>query len=212
MIFHYSFGVIMLHVPNHLLLLPPTLGLILALSEQAVQAQFLSQAEAPTETKPNPDQPSLTPPKIPVNKAPAEETRPSPLRRHIGIGGSIGVSGDNTGLSEGGFTIMTRTDLNDWLSIRGTNVFGSTRNDNALALTVNLPVRSESGDAKLIPFVGGGVLISSESFLNNTIVRGLVTGGIDVPLSRRFTATTSVNVGFTEETSVGVRLGVMYGF
>jgi hypothetical protein len=60
--------------------------------------------------------------------------------------------------------------------------------------------------------VGGGVLISSKSLFNDMIVRGLVTGGIDVPLSRRFTATTGVNVGFTNPASVGVRLGVIFGF
>lgn len=159
----------------------------------------------PTDRTPDDETPSN-------EKKPNDETQPRRLRRYIGIGGSIGLDGDNTGLSEGGFAILTRNDLNDSLSIRSANVFGSSRTDRTVALTVNLPVRSSAGQIKLIPFVGGGLLISSKSFFDDVIVRGLVAGGIDLPLSRRFTATTSVTVGFTDTVNVGVQLGVMYGF
>jgi hypothetical protein len=195
-----------------LFLISLSMALILMESDRAVQAQSLPQTQAPTEAMPDSDQPSPSPSVTPSNEMSAEQTQPRQPRQHIGIGGSIGVSGEDTGLSEGGVAIITRNDLNDRLSIRGTTVFGDTRSDSAVALTVNFPVRSESGDVRLIPFAGGGLLISSESLLNDVIVRGLVTGGIDVPLSRRFTATTAVNVGFTDTANVGVRLGVMYGF
>ncbi|NJM69728.1 MAG: hypothetical protein HC862_05600 [Scytonema sp. RU_4_4] len=186
--------------------------LMMTLGDRAVQAQSSQAIETPTETMPNSDQPSPSPSVTPANETPAKETKPRRSRRFIGVGGSIGMSGEDTGLSEGGFAMMTRTDLSDRLSIRGTTVFGNTRTDNAIALTVNFPIPSGSGEARLIPFAGGGVLISSESFFNDVIVRGLVTGGIDVPLSRRFIITTAVNVGFTDTTNIGVRLGVMYGF
>jgi hypothetical protein len=186
--------------------------LILTWGNCTAQAQSLAQTETNIETFPNSDQPSSSPNTTPASQTAADQTQPRQPRRHIGVRGSIGVSGEDTGLSEGGFAIMTRNDLNDRLSIRGTNVFGSTRSDNAVALTLNFPVRSSSGEAQLIPFVGGGVLISSESFFDDVIVRTLVTGGIDVPLSRRLTATSAVNVGFTDTANVGVRLGVMYGF
>ena len=209
------------------------LALILSLGDRTIQAQSLPQTETNTETPPNPDRssplPSVTPSnETPVDETPADETpadetpsnekkppdetQPRRFRRYIGIGGSIGLSGDNTGLSEGGLAILTRNDLNDSLSIRSANVFGSSRTDRTVALTVNLPVRSSSGQVKLIPFVGGGLLISSKSFFDDVIVRGLVAGGIDLPLSRRFTATTSVTVGFTDTANVGVQMGVMYGF
>jgi hypothetical protein len=178
--------------------------------DRAVQAQSLSQNEPPANALPTSDQPM---PSVPLsNEAPDEPTRPRQPRRFVGMGGSIGVSGEDTGSSEGGFAVMTRNDLNERLSIRGTTVFGSSRTDNTVALTVNFPVRAASGETKLVPFVGGGVLISSESLFNDVIIRGLVTGGVDLPLSRRFVATTAVNVGFTDTTNIGVRLGVMYGF
>jgi hypothetical protein len=215
-----------------LFLISLSMALILMEGNRVVHAQLLPPTEAPSEAQPKPEQPAPSPTPVnttpaeptqphhpdqpapsptPVNTTPAEPTQPRPLRQYIGIGGNIGVSG-NTGLSEGGFATMSRFDLNDLLSIRGTSVFGSTRSDNAMALTVNFPIRSRSGEVRLIPFVGGGVLISSKSLFDDVIVRGLVTGGIDVPLSRRFTATAAVNFGFTDTANIGVRLGVMYGF
>ncbi len=175
-----------------------------------VQAQSMHEASA--EASPNSNQLSSSPDHTPADEAPVEPAQTRQLRHFVGIGGSIGAGGEDTGLSEGGFAIITRRDLNDRLSIRSTNVFGSTRNDNAMALTVSFPVQSRSGEVRLIPFVGGGVLISSKSFFEDVLVRGLVTGGVDLPLSRRFTATTAINVGFIDTTSVGIRLGVMYGF
>jgi hypothetical protein len=183
--------------------------LIWMVGNHAVQAQSSPLTEPSTRATPNPDQPSPT---TPANETPTEQTQSRPLRNQIGIGGSLGVSGSNTGLSEGGFAILTKNDLNDFLSLRGTTVFGDTRTDNTLALTANIPIRFRSGDFQLVPFMGGGVLISSKSVFNDMIVRGLVTGGIDIPISQRFTFTTSVNVGFTEKTSVGVQLGIMYQF
>jgi hypothetical protein len=196
------------------------MALILTLGEQVVQAQS-SQTAVNAETSSRLAQPSPSPDVTPSDVTPsdatpsdetAEPTESRQPRNFIGVGGSIGLSGEDIGLSESGFAIMNRKDLNDRLSIRGANVFGSTRNDNTIALTVNFPVRSSSGETQLIPFVGGGLLISSKGLFNDVLVRGLATGGIDVPLSRRFTATSAVNVGFTDPVAVGVGLGVMYGF
>jgi hypothetical protein len=195
-----------------LLLIVLSTNLIVMGSDRAVQAQSLQQLQAPIQARLDSDQPLPDSSATPSDDTSAEQPQPRRLRQHVGAGGNIGVSGEDTGLSEGGLAIMTRNDLNDVLSIRGTTVFGNTRTDNAIALTVNFPIRSTSGEVQLIPYAGGGLLISSKSLFNDVIVRGLVTGGIDVPLSRRFTITTAVNVGFTDTTNVGVRLGVMYGF
>jgi hypothetical protein len=184
--------------------------LLLHFGDRSVHAQSSPQIEAPPDAAPDPNN-SVPPLGIPSETSAEPPQRRQP-RRFVGVGGSIGVDGEDIGLSEGGFAVMTRNDLNDRLSIRGFTVFGSDRTDNTIALTVNFPVRSRSGAVKLSPFVGGGALISSTSLFENMIVRGLVTGGVDVPLSRRFVATTSVNVGFTDTTNVGVGLGLMYGF
>ncbi|MEB3216053.1 MAG: hypothetical protein VKN72_07350, partial [Nostocales cyanobacterium 94392] len=80
------------------------------------------------------------------------------------------------------------------------------------ALTVNFPVKTSSGQIKLVPFIGGGVLVRSKSIFEDITLRGLVMGGVDVPLSRRLTGTTRVNVGLFEKAEVGVQLGVGYNF
>jgi hypothetical protein len=81
-----------------------------------------------------------------------------------------------------------------------------------MALTFNMPIRSASGQVRVAPFVGGGALIATRSFFEDVWVRGLVTGGIDIPISKRFTATSAVNVGFTDRANMGVQIGVMYRF
>jgi hypothetical protein len=185
--------------------------LVLILGDQVVQAQSLTPTGTSDEATPN-SQPSPSPTVMPSDAPSTKQVQPRSQRNYIGIGGNIGISGDGKGLSHGGVAIIRNTHLSDSLSIRGITVFGGVRTDATFALTVNFPVRTSSGQVQLVPFVGGGMLLRSKSFFDDIIVRGLVTGGIDVPLSRRFTATAAVNVGFIEETNVGVQLGVAYNF
>jgi hypothetical protein len=201
----------MMQFSVRLVLIAFSTALMLHFGDRSVHAQSSPQIEVPPDATPAPND-SVPSPGTPSDETSGEPPQRRQPRRFVGVGGIIGVDGEDIGLSEGGFTVMTRNDLNDRLSIRGLTVFGSDRTDNTIALTVNFPIRSRSGAVKLSPFVGGGALISSTSLFENMIVRGLVTGGIDVPLSRRFVATTSVNVGFTDTTNVGVGLGLMYGF
>jgi hypothetical protein len=163
-------------------------------------------AETPVEGNPDPNQPADPPTATPTDEKPARKP-PRKLKNFVGVGGSIGISGNETGLSEGAAALINNRELNDSLSIRSVTVFGSKRTDRSVALTVNFPIRSKSKQIRLVPYVGGGALISSKGFLDDIIVRGLVTGGIDIPISRRFSATTSVNVGFADEPQVGVQIG-----
>jgi hypothetical protein len=169
--------------------------LVLSLGDGAVQAQSV-----PSEEIPNSSQPS------------SEQAKPRSLRNYIGITGNIGVSGDGEGLSQGGVAIIRKNDLSDSLSVRGVTILGGEQTDSTLALTVNFPIKSSSGRVQLTPFIGGGMLIRSKSIFQDITVRGLVTSGIDIPLSSRLTAITVVNVGFFEQSEVGVQLGVAYNF
>jgi hypothetical protein len=47
---------------------------------------------------------------------------------------------------------------------------------------------------------------------DDSTIGALITGGVDVPLSSQFTATAAVNVGFVDETEVGLLIGVGYTF
>lgn len=184
---------------------------VLLLGERAVLAQPLPPTSVPSEAIPNFSQPPF-PPTVLSNPPSTEKKKPRSLQNYIGITGNIGVSGSGQGLSQGGLAIIRKHDLSDSLSVRGITMFASDQTDTTLALTVNFPVRTSSGRVQFTPFIGGGMLVRSKSIFEDITVRGLVTGGIDVPLSRRFTATTVVNVGLFEKADVGVQLGLAYNF
>jgi hypothetical protein len=141
-----------------------------------------------------------------------EKKPPRKLKNFIGIGGNIGLSGNETGLSGGAATLMTRKNLNDRLSIRGFSTFFGKKTDNTVALTVNFPIYSQSKQVRFVPFIGGGALISSDGLFEDVRIRGLVTGGFDIPISRRISAVTSVSVGFTDNPQVGMQIGMGYNF
>jgi len=127
---------------------------------------------------------------------------------YVGVGGNIGFGG-RTDLGRGSFTAFSKIGLTDNLSARPA-IVASRRPAILLPVTVDFPVRSAvDGRVRVAPYVGGGAVISTGS---NSVVRGLVTGGVDVPLSNQFTANAGVNVGFLGKTEVGLQLGVGYNF
>ncbi|MBD2166951.1 S-layer homology domain-containing protein [Calothrix membranacea FACHB-236] len=130
---------------------------------------------------------------------------------YIGVGGNIGLTGANA-LSVGNFSVISKLGLTRNISVRPSAIFG----DNTLVLVpVTLDFRPQAepvtGQQRfpIAPFVGAGVAIDTSG---DTDIAAMVTGGIDVPLGSRFTATGSVNAAFFDETSVGLILGVGYNF
>ncbi len=127
---------------------------------------------------------------------------------YIGVGGNIGIGGD-TGIGEGSFSVISKVGLTRNLSVRPSVLFG----DNTtilLPVTLDFPARSlQITRYSVAPYIGGGAVISTG---DNSDVGLLLTGGIDVPITTQFTATAGVNVGFVDETDVGIMLGVGYNF
>jgi uncharacterized surface protein with fasciclin (FAS1) repeats len=151
----------------------------------------------------------------PPTGTPTGEVRPG--RRtlggpsYIGVGGNIGLSGTNS-LSVGNFSVVSKLGLTRNISVRPSAVFG----DSTLVLVpVTLDFASQAEPVTgqqqfpISPFVGAGVAIDTG---DDTDVAFMLTGGIDVPLGSRFTATGSVNAAFFNDTSVGLVLGVGYNF
>ena len=135
-----------------------------------------------------------------------------PTRSYAGLGGNIGIGGESTALSEGGFSLVGRTAFTENISLHTSTVFGDD-NIGAFALTFGLPIsKSSPNELELLyPFVGGGIAV--EDFFGDFEVDGLVTTGVDVPILKRITATVRLNVGFAEDdTDVGLLLGVGYNF
>ncbi|HEY9820566.1 MAG TPA: hypothetical protein V6D35_07270 [Candidatus Sericytochromatia bacterium] len=135
---------------------------------------------------------------------PLRATRSGPS--YIGVGSNIGFRGD-TRLSQGSANVFSKVGLTNTLSARPSALVGS----NAaflLPVTVDFAPRQTLG-LRAAPYVGGGVAISTA---RDSTIGPLLTGGVDVPVSRRVTATAGVNVGFIDRTDVGLLLGVGYNY
>lgn len=138
---------------------------------------------------------------------PGRATRSGPS--YIGIAGNLGLTGE-TAMSRGNFAVISKIGLTRNLSVRPSAVIG----DNTVFLipvTADFPlgqleILQELGVA---PYIGGGVAISTG---DDSRVRPMVSGGVDLPLSPQFTATAGVNAAFLRETEVGLVVGVGYAF
>ena len=161
------------------------------------------------ETTPRPVQPATgtTPEAAPSQTiTPGRATLSGPS--YVGIGGNIGFGG-STDLGRGSFTIFSKIGLTNNISARpAINI-----NEDPtilLPVTLDFPFRSViDGRISVAPYIGGGIVISTGS---DSVVRALITGGVDVPITNQFTANANVSVGFFGNTEVGLRLGVGYNF
>ncbi len=139
----------------------------------------------------------------------SEDRRTRARRSYIGIGGAVGLSGEQTGLSRGGFATVGRIGLADNLSIHTASVIGN-RSIVTAALTAGLPIRSKNNRVAAYPFVGGGVGVNTS---NDFRVDPLLTAGVDVPVAERLTATGRVSVAFNEdEADLGMIIGAGFSF
>ncbi|TAF07932.1 MAG: hypothetical protein EAZ77_08155 [Nostocales cyanobacterium] len=131
---------------------------------------------------------------------------------YIGVGANIGISGGSTSLGDGNFTVLSKIGFTRSLSLRPSVILG----DNTLFL---VPITydfsfQQVGDPfterlPIAPYVGVGAAIQTG---DNSETAVMITGGIDVPLNSRFTATAAVNAGFFDQTDVGLLVGVGYNF
>ncbi|MBD2519909.1 fasciclin domain-containing protein [Nostoc sp. FACHB-973] len=133
-------------------------------------------------------------------------------RSYIGVAGNIGLTGGDTALSEGNFTVISKLGLTNNLSVRPSVLFGD---DTVflVPLTYDFSQRTAGSVGQrtlsISPYLGAGVAIEANL---DTDIGLLLTGGVDVPLGTRFTLTGAVNAAFMDETDVGLLLGVGYNF
>ncbi len=133
-------------------------------------------------------------------------------RSYIGVAGNIGLTGGDTALSEGNFTVISKLGVTNYLSVRPSVLFGD---DTVflVPLTYDFTPRTAASVGErtytISPYLGAGVAIEANL---DTDIGLLLTGGVDVPLGTRFTLTGAVNAAFMDETDVGLLLGVGYNF
>jgi len=148
----------------------------------------------------------------PGNNTVAQVTPGRPTRgglSYIGVGGNIGLSGSNT-LGNGSFAVLSKIGLTRNISVRPAVLIGD---DATFTIPVTYDFTIQTTDpfeqVSFAPFLGGGLVVSTQSDNN---IGFLLTGGVDVPLSREFVANATLNVGFMNQTEVGLMLGVGYTF
>ncbi len=125
---------------------------------------------------------------------------------YIGVGANLGLTGDGA-LSDEGFAVFSKIPLSSNLSLRPAVIF---TNDVGILVPVTYDFQIGSGDLpRALPYLGTGISISTG---DDSEVDFLVTGGVDIPLSRRFTATAGVNVAPFNSFDLGILLGVAYNF
>ncbi|QLE56304.1 hypothetical protein [Nostoc sp. TCL26-01] len=132
-------------------------------------------------------------------------------RSYIGVAGNIGLSGEDSSISDGNFAAVSKIGLSNAISVRPSAVFGD---NTTILIPVTYDFSLKSADAfseplAIAPYVGIGAAIKTG---DDSQVGFLATGGLDVPLNAQFTATAAVNAGFFDTTDVGLLIGVGYNF
>jgi hypothetical protein len=146
-----------------------------------------------------------------AQSAPSIENGNSP-NSYIGLGGAIGLNGNTTSLGTGGIPILSKVRFTDNFSLHDATVlFGGGAATSMVILTADLPIRNAEGRTIAAPFIGAGALLR---YANGLYVSPAISGGVDIPLSQRFTGTVRVNAGFPSDrqADVGVLVGVGYSF
>lgn len=129
---------------------------------------------------------------------------------YIGVGLNIGLDG-NTALGNTEFAINSRIQLTPDLSFRPGAIIGS----NA-AILVPVTYDFTTRDVTVVerglsfnPYIGGGVFFTTDDESDDDL-GGLLTAGVDIPISRQFTANAGLNVGFVDDTEWGISVGIGY--
>ncbi|HEY9823850.1 MAG TPA: hypothetical protein V6D19_00260 [Stenomitos sp.] len=181
---------------------------------------------APTETTPGTQLPDTQVPSAPSSSEQqfpsSEQIAPNPEnvdpgRRtrsgysYIGIGANVGGFG-NTSVGKPGLMLYSKVGLTRYFSIRPGIV--TDFSDDAtfiLPATFDLaPIRLGSvadNAISIAPYIGAGATVTTDGD-----ARPLLTGGLDVPINRRFTATLGINTTFGSDIDLGGFVGVGYNF
>ncbi|AFY56620.1 hypothetical protein Riv7116_4188 [Rivularia sp. PCC 7116] len=130
---------------------------------------------------------------------------------YIGVAGNIGLGGDSA-LGDGNFMVISKVGLTDILSVRPSVVLGD---DTVILvpLTYDFSFKQVADPFReplpFSPYAGAGLAYATGDDSELTF---LLTGGVDVPITDKLTATAAVNAAFFDETDLGLSVGVGYNF
>lgn len=166
-----------------------------------------SPSDTPPAPAATPNTPSTTSQDTTVTPGRAKRSGPS----YLGVGGNFGVGSGYTDVGRTSFSVYSKIGLTRWLSFRPSVLI---RNSATVLLPFTYDFSFGEGPTsglgfRAAPFLGVGPSITTRS---SGSVDLLLTGGVDIPLSSRFTATAAVNATVTGKPAVGIFVGVGYNF
>ncbi|MCG9891019.1 MAG: hypothetical protein MH252_08080 [Thermosynechococcaceae cyanobacterium MS004] len=178
---------------------------------QATDPQLVQAEPAPVEldVQSPPDQLPPAEQVVPTSVDPGRATRSG--RSYVGVGANLGAIGDSS-IGDTGLIVYSKIGLSNYFSVRP----GVTTNfvDGAtflLPATFDFaPIRlgSIAGNGiRIAPYIGAGLAVTTDGD-----VGPLLTGGLDIPINARLTATAGVNAGFMGDVDFGGFIGVGYNF
>ncbi len=127
---------------------------------------------------------------------------------YFGLAGNIGLDG-NTSVGDGALAVISKIGLTDSFSFRPSAFIGD---DLTFLLSLTFDFFGKplpEANTRIAPYLGGGLSLATGEGDN---VGLLLSAGLDMPLSAKFTANTAINVKFLDNTAVGLLLGVGYNF
>jgi hypothetical protein len=128
---------------------------------------------------------------------------------YVGVGGNFGITG-NSDLGGRSFAIISKLGLSDFWSVRPSVLFLRNFASFLIPLTYDFaPQQFLTPDLTIAPYLGGGVAVTTGS--DNTF-GPLLTAGVDIPISRNFTANIAANLAFLRTTDLGILVGIAYNF
>ncbi len=121
---------------------------------------------------------------------------------YLGVGGNFGSRAD--------FAIISKIGLNNSFSLRPSVLLLSNFVTVLVPFTYDFAPQSFlTPDLVLAPYLGGGIAFKTSS---DSTIGGLITAGVDIPISRTFTANVAANLTFLNQTELGILLGIAYNF
>jgi hypothetical protein len=193
--------------------LEKTQGVSLPTTQQFIVQQSTNEL-TPSQSQPDPQILAQTEPQLPSPEQviPDPETV-EPGRRtrsgasYVGVGANVGGFGV-TSVGSLGLIVYSKVGLSRYFSVRPAVV-----TDFADDATFILPATFDfapipiTDSVAIAPYIGGGATVSTRGN-----VRPLLTGGLDVPISQRFTATFGINTSFGDDVDLGGFVGLGYNF
>lgn len=130
---------------------------------------------------------------------------------YIGIAANFGLDGE-TALGDTNFTVISKIGFLDIISLRPSVVIDGDGTAILIPVTYDFSIQPLDAFEEVLPiapYAGAGVAIATGE---NDDVGFLLTGGVDYAITPEFTATAAVNLGFMDETEIGLLVGVGYNF